>query len=73
MPVGLPNSWRQASASAEIGFHSAISLIPAGMPVIGTNRFDRKVSGNSQISPAVLAVSGFGMCRPTHEPTHDTV
>ena len=31
------------------------------MPVIGTKQFDRNVSGNSQISPAVLAVSGFGM------------
>ena len=37
------------------------SVITGGIPASGTNAFDRNVSGKSQISPAVLAVSGFGM------------
>ena len=41
--------------------------------LIGTKAFDRNVSGNSQIRPAVFAVSGFGMYRPTQEPIHATV
>jgi hypothetical protein len=34
---------------------------------------ERKVSGKSQISPAVLAVSGLGIDRPTVAPIHATV
>ena len=64
-PVGLPNSSRVACTSAEMGLKAAKYCSHVGSAVIGTNAFDRNVSGKIQMRPAVLAVSVFGTDKPT--------
>ena len=49
---GLPNRCRQAEASADIGFHSAIGCSQPGMPWVGANALKMNVSGKKMTSPA---------------------
>src|SRR3954471_21312877 len=56
--VGLPNNSRAACTVEENGFQIAIGCSQSGSVVTGTNALDRNVTGNSQMNPAVFAVSG---------------
>ena len=43
--LGLPNSTRQAEATALTGFQLAMVCSHEGMPCVGTKTFDTKASG----------------------------
>jgi hypothetical protein len=62
-----------AKTTVDTGLYAAKACNHDGIDEIGTKAFDKNVSGNSQAKPAVFAVSGFGMCRPIHDPIHETV
>ena len=68
--LGFPNSWRVACVSALIGFHSAIGWSTSGSVAVGTNAFERKVSGKMMRKPSCCTVSTVGATSPRKTPTH---
>src|SRR5690606_1246665 len=67
----LSNSLRPEAATAVIGFHSAITRSGPGRVAAEMNAEEMKVSGNSQISPALWATSTFDDSSPVSAPTQD--
>src|SRR5690349_20965834 len=63
---GLPNSSRNAPATADTGFHSAMGCIQPGSPWVGTIALDTKAIGNSTRRPMPWADSGSLTDKPTH-------
>src|SRR5882757_7843833 len=69
--IGLPNSARVTSATAEIGFHSANARSGPGSVCAETNTLAMKHTGNSQISPALWATSTLRQSSPIQAPIQD--
>ena len=65
---GLPNSWRHAAASEDIGFHSAIGWSQPGMPWVGTKALEMNVSGRKMMNPVCCAASGLRSTMPRQTP-----
>ncbi len=65
---GLPNRCRQAAASADIGFQLAMGCSQPGMPWVGTNAPEMKVSGRKIRNPVGWAASGLRRARPRQMP-----
>ena len=65
---GLPNRCRQAAASEDIGFHSATGCSQPGMPWVGTNALEMKVSGRKMMNPVDCAASGLRSSMPRQTP-----
>lgn len=56
---------------AETGFQSATGWRAAGRVAVGTKAEERKVTGKSQIRPALWATSTLRAVRPMVAPTQD--
>ena len=50
-----PKSSRQAATMVETGFHSAKYWSALGIPVVGANALDKKVSGKTAMKTAAFA------------------
>jgi hypothetical protein len=65
--LGLPNSYRQATASEDIGFHSATGCSQPGMLCVGTNALEMNVigrNGRKRKSPQPPLSSAAGSASP---------
>ena len=60
----MPNSVRQAEATALTGFQLAIVASHEGMPCVGTKTFDTKASGNMKMKTIPCADSAPATAMP---------